>query len=202
MADKNPVIQTSGLFTELTSSDTLSIANFKLTTSPTNGFVLTSDASGVGTWVTTSEIRSFEIIGVKPTDEPSPIAGTLGSFETLDFDPDTAMEVQIQFNAPVELGTSQDVVVKARMAMSTSFSGDVIITTEGSVNNTTTITAADTTITPNATGGTFETQTLKTISSLTANDDVFLKIKRDAADGLDSHTGDWRLLNILIEYTT
>ena len=87
MADKNPVIQASGLLTELTSSDTLAVAAFKLTTTPTSGDVLTSDSNGVGTWQANpaggSQTRSFSFTKFNPTDETSPSAGTMTEYVSI-----------------------------------------------------------------------------------------------------------------------
>lgn len=143
---------------------------------------------------------SFSTEEFLPTDESTPANGSSGDFRTTDFDPASDEEVKDQWIVPANFTSGKSITVKAKFLMSTASIGDVRLSLEGSINNSTSFGPTEITIDPSDSSGVFEIRTLLTIPNLNPFDSVLLKIKRLGTDVVDTHTGDWKLLSIIYDY--
>lgn len=163
---------------------------------PTGDTGPTGPAPAFATGVTT---RSFSSLKFNPTDETTPPSATVGDFDVVVYDDTTRQEIEIRDVVPVDKDAG-DVTVKMRLSMTTADAGTIDIATEVATNGGAFGAPQSDVIDPNNASDVVEVITLRTISGLSANDDLILKIARDAGSGGDTHTGDMRLFDVIVEY--
>lgn len=176
----------------------------------TDGQALVFSAS-LGRWVAGAAVgtgggggggpltKSIEAIEFEPTDEPTPPLNTVNSFDVVVFDSTTRQEISIRDVVPADKEPG-DVTLKARISMTTANVGLVDVAVELASNGGTFSAPSTTSVDPNDGVDVVEVVTLGTISGLAAGDDIIIKIARDAAAGSDTHTGDMRLFDVIVEY--
>lgn len=134
------------------------------------------------------------------TDEATPDVITIGEDGAISYDPASREEILISGTIPEDaLGT--DVTLKAKMSMSTADAGTVVVATTLASEGAAFGSEQDDTIDPNDGANVIETVAIRLLT-LSAGDRFQLKIAREAADGSDTHTGEWRVFEFLIEYTS
>jgi len=139
------------------------------------------------------------------TDESPAIPGTLFSFATLDFPTTIDTEQSFQFTVPDNWDGRSDIYFRVNYAMSSAFSGQVKLETEGeiaSVNSGVTIPLGVTAfiVAPPSDTQPHRTGVIRTISGLqlTAGDTILMKLARRGTSTDDTHTGDFKLLSTTV----
>ena len=150
--------------------------------------------------VSEGQIFSISFQQFSATDEPSPTQSTMSLFDVVDYDPDTDQEAKVQFNVPTQLETG-NLTIRAKFAMSNSNTGVFKTNIEGSINNTSSFGPITTIFDPVDAADTLEIVNIGTFA-VVANDEILLKVKRLASDVADTHTGNWRLSSIFVEFTS
>lgn len=134
------------------------------------------------------------------TDESTPDTVTIGEDIVISYDPSSREEVLISGTIPEDaLGSS--VTLKAKMSMSTANAGTVVVATTLASEGAAFGGEQDDTIDPNDGANVIETVSIR-LMTLSAGERFQLKVAREAADGSDTHTGEWQVFEYLIEYTS
>ena len=141
-----------------------------------------------------------------------PAQGFVGLAPSLDFDASTNEYVFFQFRKPTDLNVAVDITCEIVYAMqSANTTDDVVLVLEANAiangeDGTPTLesTTTQTTTVPD-TADEYEyltTSTLKIPTSILTGDQVIsCRFYRNAADGGDTATGDWRRISFRLKYT-
>jgi len=139
----------------------------------------------------------------------APSAGTKGDFETLDHLDAIISGQRFEFTVPNDYSLG-DLTLRAVFAMSTSFSGNVVVARAADIAklstgliDSATYTEANTTLVP-PTDTSIDQQNLLTITEgdFAAGDVIQFYVKRIGTDGSDTHTGDWQVIAYEVVYIT
>jgi len=144
----------------------------------------------------------FEVEVFSDTDEPPPPAGTLSSFDTLDFTTGVDQEQKFQFTIPDHWDGVSDFQFQFTYAMSSSAALAVKLQMEAEVTNLTSggvdaIANQNFFIDATADTDVHRTTVARTIlaTGRTAGEVISFKVKRQGVAAGDTHTGNWKLLS-------
>jgi hypothetical protein len=137
------------------------------------------------------------------TDETLPGPGTKGTFDTLDYDATADEESKFQMQVPDAWDATSDVQIALILAMSTSFSGNVLLRTEVeladlSAGTLVALGTQDFLLTPPTDDSIVRTVVIRSLAAagLAPGDSFVCKVKRVASDGSDTHTGEMQLISV------
>jgi hypothetical protein len=136
------------------------------------------------------------------TDEPAPGPGLKGEFDVLDFSPGTDQEQKFQAYVPLNWDGVNDLTLRLTYAMATAVAANAVISTEAEVGeivsgSLTALGVVDFTLPGPSTTDITRSTILRSIpaASLSAGDQLSIKVKRKGTDGADTHTGALQLMS-------
>lgn len=144
--------------------------------------------------------RNLHIEFFEPTDETTPDLVDIGEDAALSFAAFSREEVLISGTVPGD-SIASSVVLKAKMSMASADSGTVVVATTVASEGGAFGAEQDDIINPDNAANVIETLSIRNIN-LSAGERFQIKVAREAADASDTHPGEWRVFEFLIEYTS